>query len=1168
MTICHGLDGDSHNTFKTYTCACFNLGRHLIMGRGVFIHHGLPQSSDAQPRPIPSGPGGGRPHSTGQGRGSLVQEHLLIALPTAPFTASIPQIRGNEAPEKPSDGLRTTYSAVIFDMDGVVTDTAAVHALAWKMLFDSVLRDDRLEASGSEQIDRSEFDIATDYRDFVDGRRREDGIRSLLAARGAALPEGTDHDSAGDWTVQGQAALKNTYFAEALEDQGVRVFDGTVKLIERLRDAKVPVGLVTASRNSENVLERAELGHLFDHIVDGATAANLGLPGKPAPDTFLLCAQELGVDPANTVVVEDAVAGVEAGVAGGFGLVVGIARHGDRHALYNGGAHVVLNDVGELDLGAVREDPWKLVFTGFDPAVQARRESLLTLSNGYMGVRGAYAERSADGVHYPGNYLSGVFNRVVSHINGRDIEHESMVNAPDWTHMDLRVSGGSWLSEGGLEFSDERTELDLRTGVLTRSMTLTDLSGDSTSSGERPQLSIVQRRLVSLRLRHLAAQETTITALNFTGRVHVRTGIDPAVTNDGVKEYRELNSHHLTTIESTTLPDDKETLLSVVTTNQSHIQIATAQRTEVHGAVATQARREIRPGGTEFRRHQISVRQGEPIVVDTTTAVVTSRDAAIGSPRDGALSQLDRSPSGFQGLLPGHELAWQRLWDRYDVHLKPDQAPEELLTQLSLRTHAFHTAQTLAPHLSTRDAGVPARGLHGEGYRGHIFWDDVYILPLVSLHEPHVTRSLLSYRWRRLPMAYYRAQGFGLKGAAFPWQSGSDGREETPPELYNHHSQRWMPDNSWRQFHVGLAIAYNAWHYYEATGDIDWLSGQGAELIIGITRLFASLTEFDEADGRYHISGVMGPDEYHDGPRDQHGGGVKDNAYTNVLAAWLFRHSAYIFHDMVDHQREELMAHFGVTEDEPARWLDMSQKMAIAFNSDGTISQYDGYDDLDELDWDYYKKKYRNIGRLDLLLENEGDMTNNYKLSKQADTIMLVYLLGPEGLIEELGRMGYDIDHDVVERTVDFYIARSSHGSSLSKVVNAAVLAWLAPDRSWASFQDALVVDMDDTQGGTTGEGIHMGAMAGSIDVVTRAYAGMRVRGDWLEFSPHLPAQLKGVKFTVLYRGQVIRVAIDHDVLELEGSSQRANPVTVHVQGAEYVLKGGQKIAVSIRARK
>ena len=1091
----------------------------------------------------------------------------MNALPTAPFTASLPRIQGADALPQAVDQLRIPHEAVIFDMDGVVTDTAAVHATAWKTLFDAILADDRLEpAEAGTTVDRRPFDADADYRHYVDGRRREDGIRSLLAARGACLPEGDE--TPGAWTVQGQAVLKNTYFQDALQVQGVRVFEKTVALIERLRAAGVPVGLVTASRNSVPVLAAAGLQDSFDIIVDGHFAAEHGLPGKPAPDTFLTCAKMLGVNPARSAVVEDAVSGVQAAAAGGFGMVVGIRRHGERKDLYRAGATVVLNDVGELDLGARRDDPWKLVFEGFDPATEARRETLLTLANGYMGVRGSACEFPDNGVHYPGNYLAGIFNRVVSHLSGRDVEHESMVNAPNWTHLDLRVSGGDWWSEGGLRPSEERIELDLRRGLLIRSLILTDLNGDRGEDGAHARLEIVQRRLVSLRFRHLGAQETTVTARGFSGRLHLRTGIDPSVRNNGVAEYQDLNDHHLVDLESTSLPDDHETLLSHVRTTQSKIEITTAQRTTIEGGQNVRERREIRPGGTEFRRHQVNIADGRPVIIDSTTAVVTSRDAAIGSPREGALAELDRNPSGVRGLLPSHEIEWSLLWDRFDVDVCPD--PEErtgelAITQLALRVHLFHVAQTLAPHMSLRDAGVPARGLHGEGYRGHIFWDELYILPVVNLHQPQVTRALLSYRWRRLPMAKHRATEFGLEGAAFPWQSGSDGREETPPELFNHHSNRWLPDNSWRQFHVGLAIAYNAWIYYETTGDLDWLAGQGSELIIGITRLFASLTDYDPADGRYHIAGVMGPDEYHDGPRGQHGGGLKDNAYTNVLAAWLFRHSAHIFHDMVEHQREELSARFDLSAEEVGTWQRMAERMFVPFNTDGTISQFHGYDDLDELDWEYYRAKYRNIGRLDLLLENEGDMTNNYKLAKQADTIMLVYLFGPDGLVEELGRMGYEVDHAAIERTVDFYIARSSHGSSLSRVVNASVLAWLNPDRSWSSFQDALLVDLDDTQGGTTGEGIHLGAMAGSVDVVTRAYAGLRVRGGWLEFDPALPSQLDAVSFTVLYRGQVIRVCIDHHVLELEGASRRADDVTIHVHGAEYVLKGGQKIRVAIQ---
>ena len=231
----------------------------------------------------------------------------------------------------------------------------------------------------------------------------------------------------------------------------------------------------------------------------------------------------------------------------------------------------------------------------------------------------------------------------------------------------------------------------------------------------------------------------------------MRTGVDPAVTNSGVAEYRELNSHHLLLLDSTTLPDEHETLLSLVRTSQSKIEIAMAQRTRIECEGAVTERREVRPGGIEFRRHTVQVTPWSPVLVDSTTAVVTSRDAAIGSPRDGALAELNRTPFGVRKLLASHEIEWARFWDRYEVTLEStEDTPEHLSTQLAMRTHLFHAAQTLAPHLTLRDAGVPARGLHGEGYRGHIFWDELFILPVINMRQPHVTRSLLSYRWRRL----------------------------------------------------------------------------------------------------------------------------------------------------------------------------------------------------------------------------------------------------------------------------------------------------------------------------------------------------------------------------------------------------------------------------------
>lgn len=1046
--------------------------------------------------------------------------------------------------------------AVIFDMDGVVTDTASVHSNAWKRLFDAILSDRRLgpaEGKSAEDIDRSEFSISTDYRAYVDGRAREDGVRTLLAARNAALPEGSEQDEAGAWTVQGQARLKNDFFTAELDAHGVTVFRGTVELIRRLHRSGIPTALVTASRNSRPVLEAAGLENLFDLIIDGTYALEHGVPGKPAPDMFLAAAQQLGVEPSEAAVIEDAVSGVEAARAGGFGLVVGINRHGERADLEDAGADVVHNDVGELDLGAQRDDSWKLVYHGFDPQQERHREALLTLANGYMGVRGCRPERSDDGIHYPGTYVAGLFNRVVSHINGRDLEHESMVNLPNFQFFDVRLRGGDWWSEGGMKPVDEVTELDLRHGVLTRTCTLEEVpeSEDQAPEGSPRRVQVTQRRLVSMANRHLAAMETSITPVGWTGRIHVRSGIDPNVTNNNVAEYTELARHHLVVEGSTTLPDD--TLVNVVRTNQSDQQVAVAQRTDVRSAVTTRLEREIRPGGIEMRRYRVDGEADQPVVFDTTTALVTSRDTAIASALLGAVETLNRSEGGFEGLYIAHEKAWSRLWDRFAVDIDTD-----VDTMLALRLHIFHIVQTLSPNMELNDAGVTARGLHGEGYRGHIFWDEIFILPIITMRLPYVTRSLLQYRWSRLPAARHRATEFGAQGAMFPWQSGSDGREETPVELYNPHSDRWMPDNSWRQFHVGLAIGFNAWQYYTATSDTGWLAHQGAELMIEISRFFSSLVSYDEKDERYHIEGAMGPDEYHDGyPGSVDGGGLKDNAYTNVLAAWLFRHTAEIFDVLPEHLALQVTSANNVTEAELDSWKNMASRLAVPFNADGTISQFEGYDDLQEIDWDHYRRKYGNIGRMDLILESEGDATNNYKLSKQADTLMLVYLFGQHGFQEELAHLGYDVSLAKIEETIAFYLPRTSNGSTLSRVVTASIMARVDPRHSWSVYQDALMADLDDTQGGTTQEGIHLGAMCGTLDVLQRAYAGVQVLTDCIQLEPSMPEELRSVGFEIQYHGQLLDVFIDSTRIRVAARSERASEVRVRIGTSETVLRGG-----------
>jgi beta-phosphoglucomutase family hydrolase len=240
---------------------------------------------------------------------------------------------------------RGQYDAVLFDLDGVITNTASIHGACWKKMFDEYLRQ-RATTRGEQTF--QPFDPVADYRLHVDGKPRFDGVRDFLRSRGIELPEGGPHDPPEAETVGGLGNRKNRLVTKAIEEEGVDAYEGSVRFIHELRDQGFKVAVVSSSENCEAVLKAADLEALFELRVDGAMVEAQHLAGKPAPDTFLIAAKLLGVEPARAVVVEDALSGVEAGLAGKFGLVVGVARRGNAEELRRHGAHLVVNDLGEL----------------------------------------------------------------------------------------------------------------------------------------------------------------------------------------------------------------------------------------------------------------------------------------------------------------------------------------------------------------------------------------------------------------------------------------------------------------------------------------------------------------------------------------------------------------------------------------------------------------------------------------------------------------------------------------------------------------------------------------------------------------------------------------------------------------------------------------------------
>ena len=380
-----------------------------------------------------------------------------------------------------------------------------------------------------------------------------------------------------------------------------------------------------------------------------------------------------------------------------------------------------------------------MVFDG--ESAEGVRESLCTLGNGYLATRGAAPEHRADGVHYPGTYLAGCYNRLRDTVHGEAVETESMVNIPNWMPMTMRIGDGPWLGQAGLDLVEERYELDLRGGQLTRQFQVRD--------AQSRVATVTQRRLVHRRLPNVCGLQTTVTPHGWSGDITFSSTVDPTVENRGVLRYQGLSSRHLSTPLRAERVDERDRAVRGRDQSVTHQDRRGGPHPSVRFSGRMFATRRTHrwldwPGVDGCGRRQSAGHGGE----DRDSALFTrrrdlrARRCRVGTA--GGAARLRRSDRR-------HTLAWRQIWQRFHVDLTGGGlavAGESVLRMV--RLHLFHVLQTVSVHGVDGDVGVPARGLHGEAYRGHILWDELFVLPMLSLRLPEVSRALLLYRYRRL----------------------------------------------------------------------------------------------------------------------------------------------------------------------------------------------------------------------------------------------------------------------------------------------------------------------------------------------------------------------------------------------------------------------------------
>ena len=788
----------------------------------------------------------------------------------------------------------------------------------------------------------------------------------------------------------------------------------------------------------------------------------------------------------------------------------------------------------------IKFNPWMLEYHDYDPKKEKSRESLLTVGNGYLGTRGAMEETIASETNYPGTYIAGLYNRMTSKVAGENIENEDFVNIPNWLYINFRIEEGEWFDINNWEIVSVKRALDFSNGELSKVMVVRDKAGRETQ--------ITSKRIASMSNPHLLAVRYSLLPLNYSAEVEVKSTVNGNIINDGVPRYRDLNQKHLTQLAQ---ESNKKGGWLKVKTIQSEIEIVEAVKHKIllnASDISGKLQSESSPGEVASGIKANLIKNNE-LTVEKIVSVYTSKSDDVKNPFESCISDINTAKS-YQSVFKESSAAWKRIWKKIDIQITGDKK-----SQMLIRLHLFHLMVAASPNNIHIDAGIAARGLHGEAYRGHIFWDELYIMPVYNLFYPEVAKSILKYRYRRLNKARDYAKQHGYQGAMFPWQSGSDGREETQILHLNPVSGKWGDDYSSLQRHISIAITYNIWYYFQVTNDVKFMEECGAEMFFEICRFWASKSEKDKKTGRFSISKVMGPDEFHEQNKNSKGGGLKDNAYTNIMVAWTFTKAFEIFKILTENSRKTVASEINLDAGEVDNWLHISQHLNIPVSDNGIIEQFDGYFDLKELDWDAYRKKYGNIYRLDRILKAEGKSPDDYKLAKQADTLMTFYNIDETDVSSILRNTGHDLPREYLKKNYEYYLNRTSHGSTLSRVVHAYLANMIGnKEEGNRLYFEALQSDFNDIQGGTTAEGIHAGVMGGTILMVITSYAGINLKKEILHINPSLPIEWNTLKFNFSFKGDLYFIELSRTAIKIKIKSKISEDIGIVFINKEIFL--------------
>lgn len=753
-------------------------------------------------------------------------------------------------------------------------------------------------------------------------------------------------------------------------------------------------------------------------------------------------------------------------------------------------------------------DPtWLWCEEGFTLAREHEVESLCCIANGYIGSRG-FAEGGRSALSAPATFVAGVFIDTSANV-------PQLAVLPHWMH------GGGWIDGNELrldlgEILKHHRLLDLQQGLLWRVWRHKQANGRVSH--------IIGVQCASLADRHLLLQSILLMPENYSGLCAVDSGTAEVPEPDrGAGESFTLAQKDGRSVLTTLLPTSN---------GETTVSFAFATTWPMHAQVGQQT---IDPHTGEYLEHiEFPVEIGNQYRMDRIVSIYTTRE--VSDPKLTAATNLSlAAEKGVEQQFKAHVQAWQSRWRNADIMIEGDDA-----MQRALRFAAYHLISAANPE--DERVSVGARALTGKSYGGHVFWDtETFLLPFYTFTHPPSARALLQYRYHNLPAARAKAKAMGCRGALFPWESAADGEEVTPRSVIGPNGKVIPVLNGEQEHHVNADIAYAVWQYWQATADEEFLIHSGAEILIETARFWASRGRI-EADCRFHIRHVIGPDEYHED--------IDDNAYTNLMAQWNLItavKAANLIERRWPDNFQSLTSQLALEAGEVREWSRLAGVTYTGLSSETNLfEQFAGYFSLADINLAAYEPR---TVAMDVLLGREHIQQS--KIVKQAEVVMALYLLWDQLL------------PTVRETNFRYYEPRTGHGSSLSPPIHALVAARLGDVHLAERYlRQTMEIDLANNMGNASG-GVHIAALGGLWQAVFFGFAGVQLQEDGLTLNPQLPSHWKRLRIPLLWRNRRVQLDVVHEPFSIEAELEGEDGLRVQVgTGAMTVMRAGRKYRV------